>query len=265
MASIATQLDGTQISDLSDKYLKDTCRLTQDEIDYIRKMPSQQLSTLIPLVVAIGKKKAEQVAKTLPFIAEINEQGCRRCVMLQDGQRCLRYGDKNVPVCKEHYKDAKMIGNHFGSPMLRETYKRFYEDPNKMRCDSELTLMRTMLASLLQRVTDDNLNTEVIAGIAAMCDKITIVVERMGKIEKITPEHLNLLMAQMTEVASKYIPADKLEAFADDIEKISVEPNKLTQLVPYEPGNTIEVEGKQVIIDIQKRALIETAARMGVE
>ena len=266
MASIATQLEGTQLSDLSDEYLKDVCRLRQDEIDYIRSLPAQQLSTLIPLVLALGKKKkAAEVAAMLPFIAEVNENGCRRCVMITDGERCVHYGDKDVPICKKHYKDAKMLGNHFGSPMLRETYKRFYEDPNKLRCDAELTLMRTMLASLLQRITDDNLNIEVIAGVTSMCEKITMVVERMGKIEKITPEHLNLLMQQMTEVASKYIPADKLEDFANDIEKISVEPNKITQLIPYEPGNSVEVDGKQVIIDIQKRALVETAARMGVE
>lgn len=265
MASIATHLEGTQLSDLSDEYLKETCRLTQDEIDYIRKMPAQQLSTLIPLVMMIGKKAAALAAPKLPFIPEINERGCRRCVMITDHERCRRYGDKDVPVCKEHYKDAKMLGNHFGSPMLRETYKRFYEDPNKMRCDSELTLMRTMLASLLQRINDDNLNIELIAGVTTMCDKITTVVERMGKIEKITPEHLNLLMQQMTEVAAKYIPADKLEQFAEDIEKISVEPNKLTQRIPYEPGAEIEVNGKTVVVDMQKRALVETAARMGVE
>lgn len=265
MASLATHLEGTQISDFSDEYLKTTCRLTQDEIDYIRKMPAQQLSTLIPLVMMIGKKQAKEVAASLPFIPEIDEQGRRRCVMITDGERCRRYGDKDVPVCKQHYKDAKMIGNHFGSPLLRETYKRFYEDPNKMRCDGELTLMRTMLASLLQRITDDNLNIEVIAGVTSMCDKITVVIERMGKIEKITPEHLNLLMQQMTEIAAKYIPADKLEEFAAAVEKISVEPDKLTQRIPYEPGAEIEVSGEKVVIDIQKRALVETAARMGIE
>jgi hypothetical protein len=184
--------------------------------------------------------------------------------MITDGERCRHYGDKNVPVCKKHYKDAKMIGNHFGSPMLRETYKRFFEDPNKMRCDGELTLMRTMLASLLQRITDENLNIEVIAGVTTMCDKITMVIERMGKIEKITPEHLNLLMQQMTEVAAKYIPADKLEEFAADVERISVEPDKITQRIPYEPGNEVEVNGHKVEI-IQKRALVETASRMGIE
>jgi len=265
MASIATQLEGTQISDLSDAYLKETCRLTQDEIDYIRKMPAQQLSTLIPLVMMIGKQKAKQAAELLPFIAEVDERGRRRCVMLINGERCRNYGDKDVPVCKKHYKEAKMLGNHFGSPLLRETYKRFYEDPNKMRCDGELSLMRTMLASLLQRITDDNLNIEVIASVTAMCDKITVVIERMGKIEKITPEHLNLLIQQMTEVAAQFIPADKLEDFAAAVEKISVEPDKLTQRIPYEPGAEIEVNGEKVVIDIQKRALVETAARMGVE
>jgi hypothetical protein len=265
LRELETVLDGTQLSDFTDEYLKETCKLTSEQIAYIRGVPRQQLSTLIPLLKAVGKQRVPEVVESLPFIAEINERGHRRCVMKIDGVRCEKYGDKDVPVCKEHYKDAKMLGNHFGSPILRETYKRFYEDPNKMRCDSELTLMRTMLASLLQRITDDNLNIELIAGVTSMCDKITSVVERMGKIEKLTPEHINILMQQMTEVAAKYIPADKLEAFAVDIEKISVEPNKLTQRIPYQPGAEVEVNGKPVEITVQKRALVETAVRMGVQ
>lgn len=265
LRELETVLEGTQLSDLSDDYLHNVCELTIEQIAHIRSVPRQQLSTLIPLLLAVGKKKlTSKMVESLPFIAEINERGHRRCVMKIDGVRCEKYGDKDVPVCKEHYKDAKMLGNHFGSPLLRETYKRFYEDPNKMRCDSELTLMRTMLASLLQRITDDNLNIELIAGVTSMCDKITSVVERMGKIEKLTPEHINLLMQQMTEVAAKYIPADKLEEFASDVEKISVEPNKLTQRIPYQPGAEVEINGKQVEITVQQRALVETATRMGV-
>jgi hypothetical protein len=137
-------------------------------------------------------------------------------------------------------------------------------DPQKLNCFSELALMRTMLASLLQRVSDENANMEVIGGITAMCDKITVVVERISKLEKVTPEHLNALMKALTEVAIKFIPAEQVESFADEVEKISIEPDALIQVKPYVPGEEVEVNGRKEIVTTQKRALLETAERMGI-
>lgn len=258
---LETVLEGTQVTDLDDTYLHDVCGLTSIEIATLRSLPKQDVSTLIPLVIAIGKERAKNVP--LPFIPEVNTKGYRRCVHV-DKARCERYGTKDIPVCRKHREKAKMLGNHFGSPMLRETFRQFHEDPHKLQCTSELSLMRTMLAALLHRITDDNLNIEVIAGVTTMCEKITQVIERIGKIEKVTPEHLSLLMKQMTEVAAKYIPAEKLEEFANDVENISLEPKQLSQLIPYLPGNEVDVNGEKTVISIQKKALIETAARMGV-
>lgn len=264
-ATLATELEGTQIADLTDTFLADTCGLNKADIAMLRSLPPAQLSSAIPLVIALGKARADAAIAKLPFQPELSTSGKRRCVYVDEtGTRCDKHGDADVPICKRHQKKAIMLGSHFGSPRLRETFKAFHEDPNKMNCTAELALMRTMLASLLGRITDDNLNIEIIGGVAAMCDKITVVIERIGKIEKVTPEHLNLLMTQMAEVASKYIEPEKLEAFAADVEAISLEPDKISQRSPYMPGNDVDVMGVPQPISVQKRALIETANRMGI-
>lgn len=262
--SLTTQLDGTQMSDLTDAQLFNA-GLDPDQIKYLRSLPSGDLSSMIPLVLSIGDRKASQIQDKLPFVPEIDHRGHRRCVYVnRDGNRCGRYGDADIPICSRHTGKAMMLGTHFKSKMLRDTFQGFYNDPQKLNCFSELALMRTMLAAILQRVSDENANMEVIGGITAMCDKITVVVERISKLEKVTPEHLNALMKALTEVAIKYIPAEQVESFADEVEKISIEPDALIQVKPYMPGEEVEVNGRKEIVTTQKRALLETAERMGI-
>jgi len=263
--SLATELNGDQLPDLSDEALRQ-CGLSPQKIRFIRSLPVQQLSTLIPLVMAIGKEAARDVVDSgvLPFTAEIDINGHRRCAYERNGKRCTKYGTTDIPICNNHMEKAKMLSSHFGSPKLRETFDRFNNDPNKMSCTAELSLMRTMLATLLSKINDDNINIEIMAGVTAMCDKITVVVERLSKLEKVTPEHLNLVMKAMTDVAVQFISPEKLEDFAACVERISIEPNTLVQKSLYEPGQSITVNGKESVISIQKRALLETAERMGI-
>jgi hypothetical protein len=269
--TMTTKLDTTQLAQLPIVELV-ALGLTVEQAEMLKAMPETQLSSMVPLALAAGKEKAREIQPLLPFNPEINVDGLRRCVYVdQDGCRCEEYGTKDIPVCRKHKAKAASLGTYFRSPKLRETYEAFANSPSKMKFDGELSLMRTMLASLLEKINDDNLNMEVIGAVTAMCEKITVATERMAKLEKITPEQLNVLMTRMVEVASKYVPADKLDEFAKDVEQIDLDKQDLKTVngLPYAPGNNIggaEIEGVAVDLGVmtQRKALLDVAQQMGV-
>ena len=270
--SVTSTLDTTQFADMTDEQLA-SLGLTPDEIVTLRGIPAPKLSSMIPIVVAAGKTRAKEIESNLTFEPEINSKGQRRCVYVNaSGERCVEYGSQDLPCCNKHKEKASSLGTYFSSPKLRETYRAFAESPLKMHCDGELALMRTMLSSLLEKVNDDNINLEVIGAVTAMCEKITTTVDRMAKLEKITPEQLNNLMIRMVDVASKYIAPEKLESFAKDVEEMRLGGDKVVANYNFDVGETMP-DGqviKEVKADlddgreIQKKALVDIAEKLGV-
>lgn len=267
--SLAKSLDVTQLASLPDNDLI-TLGLTEDEIVTLRSLPTSRLSSMIPLVVAAGRKKAEHIQDLLPFLPEIDANGNRRCVYVDgSGCRCEKYGDKNTPVCRKHATKAQSLGSYFASPSLRQTYEAFITSPDKMKADGELALMRTMLAALLSKLNDDNLNIELIAGVTTMSEKITQVVDRISKIERITPEHLQNLMKKMVDIAADFIEPSRLADFAARIEKINLNESTvhMTDGVKYMPGEKLDGTTLGTIdqsVLMQKSALLEAASSLGV-
>lgn len=268
--SLATSLDSTQFAAMSDEELS-RLGLSSDEVSLLRSMPPTRLSSMIPVVLATGKKKAEHIQELLSFAPEIDTDGSRRCVYVDaHGCRCDSYGDKNTPVCRKHAHKAQSLGSYFQSPSLRQTYDSFMSSPDKMKADGELALMRTMLATLLGKLNDDNINIEIIAGVTTMCEKITQAVDRITKLERITPEHLQNLMKKMVDIAAEFVPPDKLSEFATKIEAINLN-NSDVQLrsdIRYLPGEVIN-GAKIVAVDqdvlMQKAAMLDVAERMGIQ
>jgi len=267
--TLAKSLDATQLASMSDADLE-SLGLNVVEIQTLRSLPPTKLSSMIPLVIAAGKKKAEHIQDILPFTPEVDTNGQRRCVYIDSkGDRCEKYGDKNTPVCHKHKHKAASLGTYFQSPTLRQTYDAFVTSPDKMKADGELALMRTMLATVLSKVNDENINLEVIAAVTTMSEKITQTVDRISKLEKITPEHLQNLMKKMVEIASDYIPTEKLDEFAHRIEGLNLDDSdiRLVSGVRYMPGETVDGTKIGAIdenVKMQKEALIEVAAKMGV-
>lgn len=268
--SLAKSLDATQLSQLSVEELH-KLGLTDEEIALLRTLPTTKLSSMIPVVLATGRKKAEHIQQLLPFAPEIDVNGNRRCVYVDTaGNRCDNYGNQNTPVCKHHAKKAQQLGTYFQSPTLRKTYEAFATSPDKMKIDGELALMRTMLATLLSKINDENINIELIAGITAMSEKITQAVERISKLERITPEHLQNLMKKMVDIAADFIPADKLPDFAAKIEKINLNDSnvELREDIRYMPGDMVQGVKVEAKVDesvlMQKSSLLDIAAKMGV-
>lgn len=269
---LTTSLDATQLQSMSNADLM-ALGLNAQEIDTLKSLPTTQLSSMIPLVIAAGKKKAAEISEVLPFQPEIDIHGNRRCVYVDSkGDRCDSYGDKNTPVCKKHRHRAAALGTYFQSAKLRDTFEAFESSGSKLKADGELALMRTMLATLLGKINDDNINIELIASVTAMCDKITQVVERISKIEKLTPEHLERMMKAIVELSAEYIPVDKLEEFAKKVELINIDDNKLVPIKAsseggcFTPGEVVNgkvIEAQPIDLTVHK-ALIDTAHRMGI-
>jgi hypothetical protein len=267
--TVTKTLDVTQLGTLPDEELQ-RIGLTLDEISTLRGLPPTQLSSMIPLVVAAGKKKAKEIVELLPFDPEIDVNGNRRCVFVDPhGVRCERYGDKDMPLCKQHRKKAASLGTYFSSPRLRETFEAFATSSNKLQADGELALMRTMLASLLRQVRDDSINLEIIGAVTAMSEKITVVIERISKMSQLTPEHLQRLMSKMVEIAGEYVAPDKLEEFAKRVEQIELDDLPPTLTSPLMPDDNIQPvaykdPSVRSVPSVQQCALVDVAARMGV-
>lgn len=269
--TITTKLDKSSLAAMPDDKLM-SLGLTPEEIRMLRAMPDTQISSMVPLATVVGNARATSIQPLLDYVPEVDVHGNRRCVFLEEnGKRCEAYTSKDSPVCRKHKHKAKELGTYFRSAKLRETYDNFATSPEKMRCDGELALMRTMLTTLLEKLNEDNTNLEMVGAIIAITEKITNTIDKMAKLEKVTPEQLNRLMMRMVDVASKYVPSDKLSDFAKDVENIDLEdrPLRTNNGLPFMPEHIEEAVVEESPTErkdmaVQRKALLDIAERMGV-
>lgn len=261
-ATLVTEL----IGDNWPEVLKDF--LVDEEATAIRSLPIIGISSGIKLAKAVGKGRAKQLIKLSKVYPEIDCDGNRRCVHSINGFRCKNYSD--IPVCKKHFEKASMLSPAtFKSATLREAYMRNLANPRKLQADSELAVMRTMLELLLSKANDQgNMPIEMIGAISALSEKITIVIDRMSKMQEITPEKVETMMERVVDIISTYVPPDKLKECADKISSVNLHQPSCT--IGYVPGETVEQysEGNLVenqITTVHQRALLETAIHLGVD
>lgn len=261
------QLDATPLMALPRAELL-SIGFTDAEIDLMQKMPETRIKSMIPAVLAAGKARAKEIQNNMTVKPEIDVEGRRRCTYVYaDGTRCSKYGTKDIPICKEHKSAAAAVGTHFRSPKLREVYNTFLNSPVKMRFDGEIAMMRTMLATFVERIDDSNINTEVVASVIAVSEKIANTIDKMAKLEKVTPEQLDVLLNKVVEIAAKYIPADKLAAFADEVGALDLDKHELVAVdaAPFYPSPSVRTRDAEVIDrTVQRDALVQVAAHLGV-
>lgn len=160
-----------------------------------------------------------------------------------------------------------MLGNFFRNAKLRETYEHMLTSPHKMQLDSELAMMRLMLAELVKKLDHNEVPFELIVSTTTMCEKIGNMVEKMSKVSALTPEAVDRMFEAVINIIAEHVPAEKLSTIADQIQKVQDTQSKVCN-IPYEPGNV--VNGKRITSEMdlsnpQIIALLETAKRMGVE
>lgn len=231
--------------------------LTPIELYALSKFPKTSVLSAPLLEEAIGASRARKVIRESGILPEINTNGERRCTYVLNGKRCKKYN--NIPVCDTHFDRACMLSNHFKSASLRKEYERLMNSPYKMHLDSELAMMRLMLGVLVGKINDGGVSMEHVVAITQMSEKIAGVVDKMSKMNAVTPETVDKLMNGVVQIIAQYVPADQLPQISAEIAKINPKVNSCD--VPYEPGDKIGDEMVEAI-PMHKRALLEIAAQM---
>jgi hypothetical protein len=243
--------------------------LTTEEKHKITALPPCSVSSAVKLQAAVGINRAKKLLKDSKLHLEVDLNGLRRCVYKTCDVRCTSYN--SIPVCQKHFNEATMISpSAFKNVALRNAYTRHLSNPRKLQADSELAVLRTMLELLLGKAGENgNLPIEHIAAISALSEKITVVLDRMHKMNEITPEKIEMMMEKVVDIISEYVHPDKLKECAEKIGTIGTSlPNCEIQ---YLPGDTVQMVGEDgamrdtQVTTVAKRALIESAMMMEIE
>lgn len=230
--------------------------LRPDEKAILANMPQVEIASLPLLEAAIGVRRARELLKQAEILPEIDKNGHRRCVYEKNGKRCTRYAP--IPVCDKHFERASMLSAHFKSKTLRDEYNKLLNSPYKMHLDSELSMMRLMLGVLVGKLNDGAVTFEHIVAVTTMCEKISGVVDKMAKMNAITPETIDKMMANVVDVLALHVPPDKLPLIAAEITKLSPKVNACD--ITYEPGQQLSED--EAPISVHKRALLQISAQL---
>lgn len=245
-------------------------KLSKVEQLLLLTQPDTEILSAISLEMACGKKAAKTLISEAGIHPEIDFDGMRRCIyMSTTGVRCCGYGE--LPICKKHERAAMSNLMNFKSEKLRHRYERELKNPRKMQLGSELAMMRTMLGAMVDKLTDSGeIPLEYIGAITSMCEKISGVVDKMSKMNTITPEHIDNILNKTVEIIARFVPADKMVEIADEIAKL--DPTKMDSDIQFMPGETLEAVDGARLIELEpphapmvKRELVEMADRLGLE
>ena len=235
--------------------------ITGTQASKIEALPKTPLLSGIKLKYAFGENVAKRLIRKCGVLPEIDIEGSRRCVYIKDGVRCENYS--STPCCDEHFEEAQMLSNHFRSNTLRKQYEELMGSKHKLQLDSEVSMMRLMLGILVSKLNDNAITIEHIVAVTQLCEKITGVVDKMSKMNSVTPETVDIMMSKVVDIIALYVEPDKLAIIADAISKVVPTYNVCD--IQVMPGDTyIEGGQEREPISIHKRALIEIAAQMKV-
>lgn len=256
---LCTQLDNRRWQEI----------LANENDPRIAKAPHTKITTFAGLAFAVGKRQARAYIKKVSILPEVEAKGERRCIFIRDTVRCCKYN--RGPLCVSHYDEISMYHNFFRAQTLRDEFKAFHNDPQRVQLAGEQAMLRTMLAQVLKKMGNGDVSLDLISNVVVMCDKIGMLTEKMSKINQVTPEQLELLLNRFTDLFVKYVPSDKLEEASAELAKIQIV--KIESAQPYEPGlhieapTPIDVEGTIVELKsvARERALLAIAERMKEE
>ena len=253
MGTIQTKLEGPDWTAI----LGDN--LTDEEKFHVLASPQPPLLSSRQLKTLFGKLRADELLALSPIMPEINYHGHRRCVYVDDDStRCMRYA--SMPCCEQHYQYARQLApTVFKATSLKEIHRKHLMSPKKIQLDNELALMRTMQELMLNKfknIDADKIPLELMGAITTMSEKIGGVVEKMSKMNQITPETVESMMDQVVDLVGEYLPADKLREFAEKAKRIR--PETASCSIPYEPDDTIMIDDSDInITTVHQRALLD--------
>jgi len=237
-------------------------KLTIAEIGAIESLPKTPLLSAGKLAAAVGLRRASKLCKGV--YPEVWFDGTRRCLHIEPtGVRCIYYAESGV--CNAHFKEAAMLSGSFKSITLKREYERLMQSPAKMHLDSEVSMMRLMLGIAVGQLKDGAINLEHVVLVTQLCEKISNVVDKMSKMNSITPETIDNMISGMVNIVARYVTADQLALIADEVAQLNPKVNISTvQSLPGEDNGLSAFSIEAEPISIQKRALLEIASTLNV-
>ncbi len=235
--------------------------LTPKEVGRLNAMPPLKLLNAVQLKQAVGANRVQKLLNRVkPILPEIDLNGNRRCIYIkEDGVRCQGYNEPGM--CKEHMSKVTTITPHFRNQTLQQQYDKYLRDPKKMHLDRELAMLRLMMQKLMDSITGENIPVMTIQHMTVLTRDIKAMVEACTKMNQLTPETVDNILGEVVKILAKFVPADKLEDAAAELEKLTMS-DPISE-VPLDPGTLIEVDGQVQEIEvedpkaIQRRALLE--------
>jgi hypothetical protein len=263
---IETTLEGRHWADVLENLV--------DKEEYLALLNcrSSKLLSIHSLIECVGKGKArtyEKLANEAGVFAEIGRDGARRCVYVKEGKRCKAYV-KGI-MCVEHYEEVSMFTRFFQSQEFRQRFEAFKNSPQRMQLNDEQALMRVLITELVSKMgKPGDVPIELIGGLTTMIDKLSVMTDKMAKMNEITPEAVENLLDKVVDILVKFVPQEKLEEASKEVSKLKI--TKIESTLAYDPGANIEYAGEEVKIKVKQsdneaiknRAFVDIAKRLGV-
>ena len=116
----------------------------------------------------------------------------------------------------------------FQNQTLQEELTRLASDPDRLDLSEELAIARLGLQSCVRKAGTkslEELSPETLATMGVLAGQVGEVVERISKVERglqvtLNIEQLTQAAQQIAAIASKYIPAEKAQAFFEEVKAL---------------------------------------------
>ncbi len=269
MGSFCTTLEGCEWQDVLAEHLSPA------EKARLRGVPRQKLLSGVVLMHAAKAKRRykELLQLALPIRPEIDADGKRRCIFVEDnGERCCTYSSHGL--CRNHMAHAASFSKHFKSQRLKDQYSALMSDPRRMQLTGEQAMLRLLLTQLLEKFDGDAIPMHIIEAGTVLCKEIAAMTTTISKLNQLTPEAVDAVLAKVVDIMADYVPPEKLEEAAKRVQALTmIDPMPVE---PVLPGNLIEINGENVKIEstavdrgahmrAHMRALNDTIQRMELE
>jgi hypothetical protein len=219
----------------------------------LRNSPQSTLLSAIQLQTILGAKRTQHlvsIALSLNILVEIDVDGKRRCMFVEDERRCKNYSSGGI--CMNHAVKVQNYSNHFKSQHIRDAHEKFRKDPRRLSLDGDLAILRVLLTQTINLTTNAATGQMGLQGIqtsTVLVDKIRAMVESISSISKLTPEYVDNLLNKVIEAATEFIDPTRLEEFAARVQSLMLlepEPD-----VPIEEGTEIEIDGEKHTVEVE--------------
>ena len=172
----------------------------------------------------MGKNHPDNLENETEYPSKIGGKRCKR--VRKTGERCKNWAAPGWDVCWAHGAGRKHTMRRqrrymFKSKSIGELFESMASDPDRLDLTEELGLLRTILATVTQRITEFNANET--ASVIMLASDITKTAGVLSRIEKdmessISVEQIQVIADQFVSIIAKHVKDDTvLEAIQSEL------------------------------------------------